>query len=95
MVEGFCIPDDVCIKFWKIIEDKCKCEYLEKPFCVAGSQVGIDDECPTALLTMPGCYVAYLCGECLEFEEDFIVKAETIKCLDNLSVTLQGVALGA
>lgn len=95
MVEGYGLPKGICIEFNKIDEDPCKCEYSEKPFCVGGSQVGLGGSCTTALLTMPGCYVAYMCGPSDNFGEDFRVRAEKIKCLDNLAVTFQGIALGA
>jgi len=90
MVEGYGCMDDVCVEFYKVDSDPCSCLYEEKPFCIKGKHVGLGGACTTALLTMPGCYVAYICGE----GDDFTVRAETLKCLDNLSVTIQGVAAG-
>lgn len=89
------MPEDVCIKVWKVDEDKCKCDYFEKPFCINGSQLGMDEHCTTTLLTMPGCYVAYICGDMDCLGEDFKVRVERVKCLDNLAVTFQGAAIGA
>lgn len=53
----------VCVQIFQVHQDKCKCEYEEKPYCVLGKHVGIDENCTTAIIPMPGCYVAYVCED--------------------------------
>lgn len=95
MVEGYCLPEGLCVKFNKVDADPCRCEHNEKPFCIDGKQVGLGGSCTTALLTMPGTYVGYLCLKEEILDDDFQIRVEHVPCLDNLAVTFQGVALGA
>lgn len=90
---GLC--DGICVKINQIHEDKCRCIYDEKPFCLLGSQVGIDDSCPDAVIPMPGCYVAYFCiEEGLDWDlDDFAIYLDVCKDLDNLQAVLTAAGL--
>lgn len=79
----------MCIKISEVYEDKCKCEYFECPYCVAGGQIGVDADCPSAAIPMPGCYVAYLCvEEDVELPEEWKVVAEVCDHVENLQVVM-------
>ena len=53
----------VCVRVNQIHQDACGCEYNEKPFCLHGSQLGIDEDCPDMIIPMPGCYVLNVCED--------------------------------
>ena len=53
----------VCIRVSEVHEDKCACEYSEKPYCLNGRQLGLDEKCSQLIIPMPGCYVLYVCED--------------------------------
>lgn len=87
----------VCVKVDQLHEDKCRCIWDRKPYCLFGEQIGMDSECTEAIIPMPGCYVAYLCiDENVDWDvEDFAIyltPPEECTDLQNLQTVLM--ALG-
>lgn len=88
-ITGYSLCPGVCVKFSRVHEDRCNCEYNEKPYCVAGGQVGIDSCSTNAIIPMPGTYVAYLCiDEGVELDDDFCVYADVCTNVENLQAVV-------
>lgn len=86
-LSGFDLCPGTCVRIAKVHEDKCRCEFSEKPFCVAGGQVGLDDCSSEAYIPLPGTYVAYLCvDEGVELDDEFRVYADVCTNVENLQV---------
>ena len=88
-LSGYGLCPGVCVRINQVHENKCLCEYSEKPYCVAGGQVGLDDSCSDAVIPMPGTYVAYICvSEEAELDDDFRVYADVCTNLENLQAVV-------
>ena len=85
---GYGLCPGICIRVNQIHEDKCKCIYDEKPYCLFGEQSGLDANCTEMVIPMPGCYVAYICAEDEWDPEDFAVYMDTCTDLENLQTVL-------
>ena len=91
---GYNVCPGVCVRINQVHENRCNCEYKEKPYCIAGKQIGLT-ACGDAILPMPGVYVAYLCvDEGVELDDDFCVYFESCTNVENLQVAVMA-ALGA
>ena len=93
-LSGYGLCPGVCLKINQIHEDKCRCIYDEKPYCLFGEQLGMDSNCTETIIPMPGCYVAYLCiSEDLDWDvDDFAIYLDHCTDLENLQTVLM--ALG-
>lgn len=85
LITGYGLCPGMCVKFNVVHEDRCRCIHNEKPYCVAGGQIGIDACSSNAAIPMPGTYVAYLClEEGVEIPDDFCVYANVCTNVENL-----------
>ena len=96
-LSGHGLCPGMCVKISEVIEDKCRCIYDEKPFCIFGNQVGLDQDCTTAVIPMPGCYIAYVClDDGLDpIDLDYAIYLNVGKDLQNLQVVVSAACCGA
>lgn len=94
-LSGYGLCPGICLKINQIHEDKCRCIYDEKPYCLCGSQLGMDETCQEVIIPMPGCYVAYLCiEENVEWEvDDFAIYLDKCKDLQNVQTVLMAAGI--
>lgn len=84
----------ICVKVYQVHQTECSCEYSQRPYCVNGTQVGLGEDCPTAMIPMPGCYVLEVCEDEDASIEDACVYLEINKQLENPQLLLAGASHG-
>jgi len=97
LLTGYGLCPGMCVKLIQVHEDKCRCIYEEKPYCISGEQVGLDHKCTTAVLPMPGCYIAEVCtSKDLDLMDlDYSIYLNVGKDLQNLQVVVSAACCGA
>ena len=96
-LSGHGLCPGMCVRIVEVVEDKCRCIYDEKPFCISGKQVGLDQKCTSAVIPMPGCYIAEVCiGKDLDPTDlDYAIYLNVGKDLQNLQVVVSAACCGA
>ena len=92
---GYDLCPGICMRISKVHENPCICLHHEKPYCIAGGQVGLDANCSDAVIPEKGDYVAYLCvADDVEIPEDFCIFLDICEDLDNLKVVIAASCCG-